>query len=506
LDNRFNEPKPQRKFLVERAPRKQEIPKPPVHNLKRAIKAGVEPAAPLTPGNIKAPRYNLKAPLAPKEIAVLLTNSDTPAEARSYQIPKLKLPIPAKIDIEEQEVPERVYKVPTFNLKLPEKIEEIKVEKHIQLAFKLNFKLPKLNLPEREVAEEDEEPSLHSPVYSKYKLPKFNLPEREVEKEETPNSPPVYSKYKLPKFITSEEKENEIKLESLMYKTPTRSDLAVLFVFFDYCGSARILINYLYMIEKMKLANIPVFTMELVIHGKRPKISDAFHVYASSYLFQKEHLIRLLEKKVPDTFTKLVCLDADLIYTNPDWYDMLSETLDTSNIVQPFSYAHWLDITYKNIEKSALACTYLKDKTRGFWANKSQEYHPGFGWAFTRTWYQSSGFYDLSIVGCGDSIFAYTINKLDFITEKTKLYRKTRDDWASKISDITVGFLDVEIYHLFHGPLAKRQYVSRDEPFEQIEDVSSIIEYNTDGVIQLTNPELNQAMFDMWTRRDDDGI
>jgi hypothetical protein len=464
LDNNFNEPKPQRKHLVDGPTRKKEVPNPPVHNLKRAIKAEVEPVTSEIPTNIRAPRYSLKAPLVSKEPVILY--DDSAADVYIYQIPKIKIPIPEeKPEVEKQEVPDRPYRVPTFNLKMPERIEDR------ELVFKLEFKLPHISISYPEVAAKEEEHVI--PVYSKYKLPKF---------KET------------------------INLERLIYKTPTRSDLAVLFVFFDYTGSTRILINYLYMIEKMKLANIPVFTMELVIHGKRPKISDAFHVYASSYLFQKEHLIRLLEKKVPDTFTKLVCLDADLIYTNPDWYDMLSETLDTCNIVQPFSYAHWLDITYKNIEKSALACTYLKNKTHGFWSNKTREYHPGFGWAFTRDWYQASGFYDLSIVGCGDSIFAYTISKLEFITEKTKLYRKTRDEWASKISDITIGFLDIEIYHLFHGPLTKRQYMSRDEPFEHIEDVASIIEYNEDGVIELTNPELNQAMLDMWLRRDDDGI
>uniref|UniRef100_A0A6C0B1A7 Nucleotide-diphospho-sugar transferase domain-containing protein n=1 Tax=viral metagenome TaxID=1070528 RepID=A0A6C0B1A7_9ZZZZ len=454
LNNTFKDVPPQRECLVKQKPRNQDVPKSPVDNLKIVVNTIVETETPAIPTNIKSPSYDLKLPVAPKETTALLTVPKTPGEVRSYQIPKIKLPTPANVEVQRKEVHGRAYKIPTFHFKLPNR----------------------------------------------------SILKREKGKEQSPLISSVYSNNKLPQFNFSEKKENKIKLQSVTYNTPTRSDLAVLFVFFDYTGSARILINYLYMIEKMKLANIPVFTMELVIHGKRPQISDAFHVYASSYLFQKEHLMRLLEKKVPDTFTKLVCLDADLIYTNPDWYDMLSETLDTCNVVQPFSYAHWLDITYKNIEKSALACTYLKDKKRDFWANQSQEYHPGFGWAFTRKWYQTSGFYDLSIVGCGDSIFAYTISKLDFITEKIKLYRKTRDDWATKISDITLGFLEVEIYHLFHGPLAKRQYISRDEPFEHIEDVSSIIEYNEDGVIELTKPELNQAMFDMWMRRDDDGI
>lgn len=449
LDNKFNEPKPQRKYLVERIPPKQVMPKPQIYNLKREITIVEPESSPPIPTNIKSPRYNLKTPL--------IAEKDTPIDypdfepTPNYHNPKLKIPT-----FENSEV-EKLYVGPPFTLK--------------------------------------------------YRMPKFNITERKVieEAQVSYDSLPVRSNYKLPKFDISQE-EKGINLENISYATPTRSDLAVLFVFFDYTGSARILINYLYMIEKMKLAKIPVFTLELVINGKRPKIGDAFHVYASSYLFQKEHLIRLLEKKIPETFTKLVCLDADLIYTNPRWYDMLSVGLDSCNVIQPFDYAHWLDITYKNIEKSALACTYLKDKTRGFWANQSQEYHPGFGWAFTRDWYQTCGLYDLSIVGSGDSIFAYTINKIEFITENIKLYRRTRDDWAAKISDITIGFLDIEIYHLFHGPLAKRQYNARDRPFERIDDVSTIIYYNADGVIELTRPDLNQAMFDMWMARDDDGV
>jgi len=165
---------------------------------------------------------------------------------------------------------------------------------------------------------------------TKFVIPKF------VKLEQKPEVPTDNDGIKLtpnniPKITIQEN--SPANIARLYYNKPERNDLAVLLVFFDYIGSARILINYLFMVEKLKLADIPVFTLELVIHGKKPKIHDAMHVYGSSYLFQKEHLLRLLEKTIPVNYTKLVCLDADVIFENSNWYDNLSILLDTNHII-----------------------------------------------------------------------------------------------------------------------------------------------------------------------------
>jgi hypothetical protein len=141
-------------------------------------------------------------------------------------------------------------------------------------------------------------------------------------------------------------------IAEISYDTPTCSDLAICFAFFNYTGSSRLIMNYLYVIEKLKVAKIPYFTIELVIEGTNPCISDALHVYGKSYLFQKENLCRILETKVPSKYTKLLFLDADVIFDSPGWYDQLSDILNQHEVCHCFETLQTLDITYKKVLKT----------------------------------------------------------------------------------------------------------------------------------------------------------
>ena len=105
--------------------------------------------------------------------------------------------------------------------------------------------------------------------------------------------------------------------------------------------------NYHYTIKKFKLQGFPVYTLELVFSNEQPEIADAMHVYGNSYMFHKELLYRILEKRIPENYTKLAFLDCDLIFSNVSWYKQTSELLDRFDVVQPFEFAEWLDLTYK---------------------------------------------------------------------------------------------------------------------------------------------------------------
>jgi len=370
------------------------------------------------------------------------------------------------------------------------------------------YKLPKFVKPIDTDIPTKEEPHMQQESDKRYKLPDLSF-NREIPVIVPSHAPKELKQtFKVPSFISKKQVEPETSSTGILnihYNIPKRNDIAVLIVFFDYVGSVRILMNCLFMIEKLKLANIPVFTIELVIKGCVPKISDAIHVYGSSYLFQKEQLIRILERSIPPNFTKLACFDADILFDNPNWYDNLSNLLDSVNIVQCFENAYWLDITYTENTQTAVTCLSF-DKKAGSFFTKEKMYHPGFAWAFTRVWYNACGFYDLAIVGCGDSIFSYAILDMEFLTSKTRLYSKTKHEWLTKLKKISYKYLPLNVYHLFHGPMVKRQYVSRDEPFEKVDDVSTIITTNNDGVLELTNSELNNAMLEMFKRREDDGV
>jgi hypothetical protein len=296
-------------------------------------------------------------------------------------------------------------------------------------------------------------------------------------------------------------------IHELHYEIPKITDMAVLFVFFDYVGSTRILMNYLYTIEKMKLAKIPYFTIELVLTGKSPRIKNAFHVTSSSYLFQKEHLVRLLETKVPKKYTKLLSLDLDIIFEDETWYSQLSRILETKDIVQCFKTAKWLDITYQNLEKEAETCV-LHVRGDSFWTPKNgKAYHPGFGWAFTRQWYNKVGFYDLAIIGSGDTIFSYALFGLPYgkSNEGTDIYTRSTIEWAKKIRGAKLGYLPVDIYHLYHGSMKKRQYVSRYEYFKNVKNIEDVSSINSTGAYELTDQALNNKMRMFFRERDDDG-
>ena len=303
------------------------------------------------------------------------------------------------------------------------------------------------------------------------------------------------------------EKINPNMIHSLHYEVPKTDDMAVLFVFFDYVGSTRILMNYLYTAEKMKIAKIPYFTMELVLTGKTPRINDAFHVSSSSYLFQKEHLVRLLETKVPKKYTKLLSLDLDIIFDDYTWYGQLSQILDSNDVVQCFRTAKWLDVTYQHIEKEADTCT-LHVKGKSFWdVGNPRSYHPGFGWAFNREWYNNVGYYDLGIIGSGDTIFSFALFEKYYgkEIENTEIYMKSRAEWITKLKDVKVGYLPVDIYHMYHGSMKKRQYVSRYEYFKRVKNIEDVSAINSTGAYELTDESLNNKMRMFFRERDDDG-
>jgi hypothetical protein len=294
---------------------------------------------------------------------------------------------------------------------------------------------------------------------------------------------------------------------NIEYNSPVKDDLAIGFAFFNYTGSSRLIMNYLYTIEKMKLADIPVFTIELVITGSNPMIQDAFHVYGSSYLFQKENLLRILETKIPEKHTKLLFLDADIIFINPDWYNMLSEILETHDIAHCFNTAGWLDITYKKVMKVADSYVKSDNKDRLLWDETKIQYHSGFGWAFTREWYNKAGFIDQAVIGSGDLLFSYGLyGKRYRGSQDLSIYETSIQKWFEKIEDPKVTYLPVNIYHLFHGSLKKRQYESRNTILAGVKDINEILIKNEDGVFELTDRTYDAQLYEYFKQRMDDMI
>ena len=63
------------------------------------------------------------------------------------------------------------------------------------------------------------------------------------------------------------------------------------------------------------------------------------------------------------------------------------------------------------------------------------------------------------------------------------------------------------LYHLYHGSIVNRQYVSRYSYFEKYDNVEHcLVGKNKDGVYELKDSETNKNMFTFFRSRDDDGL
>jgi hypothetical protein len=295
-------------------------------------------------------------------------------------------------------------------------------------------------------------------------------------------------------------------LFDIHYNEPDKKDMAIGLVYFNSSKSKRLLMNYLYTVEKLKMANMPIYTVEM--YKDFPEISDAIHVKTDFILFQKERLCHFLEKHIPKKYTKIVFLDTDVIFDNINWYNELSEKLNTINIVQPFTKGIWLDLTYKNIvHQHPGIVSYFK--YGGY-------HHTGFGWAFQREWFCKYGFFQYGILGSGDffntSIWLRkSVNEIHsqevFTSNRWKYIHPALEDYAKSIKEWpTVCYIKGNIYHLFHGNLRKRQYLERNRVFKKVKDVRDILKLEKNEIFELKDDSLKPQISKYFRNRDDDGI
>lgn len=295
-----------------------------------------------------------------------------------------------------------------------------------------------------------------------------------------------------------------LDIYDLKYNEPTKKDLAIGLVYFNCVKSKRLIMNYLYVREKLRIADIPTYTIEM--YEGTPEIHDAIHLKTDFILFQKERLCHLLEKHIPSFFKKLMFIDCDLVFDNLRWYDDVSKKLDHFNIVQPFSNALWLDITYKKIVKERIPFVFYKK-----FGNISEEggiggYHPGFAWAFQRDWFRKVGFFQESILGDGDTISSTLWLNYENFQYKPYLNKAVMDFKSSLNVLPTMCFIDGNVYHLWHGDQRKRQYRRRRLIFKDVSDIRDILKTDENGLYMLKDGSLKEKIRKYFTNRDDDGL
>lgn len=286
------------------------------------------------------------------------------------------------------------------------------------------------------------------------------------------------------------------------------NDMAILLVYFNPCRRKRILMNHLYTENKFRSEGLPVFTIEILLNGNNADIHNSIRVRSNSYMFFKEHVYRILEKKIPSKYTKLAFLDNDVYYKDTNWYYRSSQTLNDYDVVQPFEYAVWQDITYK--KPTRLRVSIVKYGRHEFYSTIHDKYHVGFAWCMRRDWYNKLGFFDYAILGGGDTLSSFGWLGIEVPLTNNLQHRWFRQEYAEFIKTRpNITFLGGEtINHLFHGSLKRRNYYNRhliiDSTIDKKED---IIYTNEDGVFEwLDKDKYNPLVLEYLMNRNDDSI
>jgi hypothetical protein len=292
------------------------------------------------------------------------------------------------------------------------------------------------------------------------------------------------------------------------YSTPQCKDIAVCMCFFSPAGFQKPKQNFLYIKSLLDKAKIPTFTAECVIGNQVPLISNpTIQVRSNSCLFYKEQLYNLLVPKIPQQYTKLIFIDADIIFNKRDWVDQISRSLNIYDVVQPFETAIWMGsyygITLRNVNSFFFGIlTNVKN-------DELFNYHSGFSFAMTRTFLTKiGGFFDKCIVGGGDTSFCNLFPRIEPQYTYTKLIHLEYSKWFKNAMLVPKKFtyLPMTVYHLYHGTIENRHYDSRHKLLDSVESWDDAIYTNEDGIYELKHKDMNDIMKMYFVLRKEDDV
>lgn len=280
--------------------------------------------------------------------------------------------------------------------------------------------------------------------------------------------------------------------------------LAVITCYFNFAGFSRPQQNLHRFLRQQSKEGMSVFGIEAILGATMPATTS----YARwkrvrldpklQMVWQKEALLNMAEKLVPEEYDWIAWVDADLMFERP-----LSIPDTDKDIYQLFDTAIW---TAKNGRSEM-----QKPSSAAFGFDPSWTTHPGFAWAMRRSlWKKAGGLYPYALSGGGDSVMACAFLK-QHVWGELKPHLGTNHEpylkWATNFTDAKVGYVPQNVWHEWHGTMQDRDYVGRKERVSKV-DVTKDLAILENGTLSWTpnaTPELIQDVRSYFASRREDG-
>jgi hypothetical protein len=276
----------------------------------------------------------------------------------------------------------------------------------------------------------------------------------------------------------------------------THSEAVIVSCFYNPQNSPYRLLAFHKWYRSIKHLNYRI--IECLIGDAKSQLPDdpnIIRVQTDSVLWHKESLLNKAIAELPEKFKYVFWVDADVLFTNDNWLvDSVEQLESGANIVQPFEYCVHLErnqlkpgfnmelakktagMTNKELNKG-------KRLWRSFCANmvdmpnhgNDKDYdrhgHVGFAWGARREVLEACPLFDRALIGGADHIIAHAAagqvphacitngfaDNIDEVLEWSKnFYRVVRG---------RIGYASGDLYHIWHGDIAARQYLKRIQDF-----------------------------------------
>lgn len=247
--------------------------------------------------------------------------------------------------------------------------------------------------------------------------------------------------------------------------------------YYNPVGYKRRLSNYRIFRANLK---VPLVTVELSFDGRfeltRDDADILIHLSGGALLWQKERLLNVAIKSVPQDVRTIVWLDCDVVFERSDWMDEADQKLRKAKIVQ--LYSDLIDLGPEGLKPSG-KLRELPPSGHGIVSlglkrqnaptdNDARASLPGLAWAARRDVLEQHGFYDAMIIGSGDTSMFHAMHGQFAHEVERRLFNKNREKhylmWARSFHETVAGNVDCvagRIYHLYHGKFIHRKYRTR---------------------------------------------
>lgn len=240
-------------------------------------------------------------------------------------------------------------------------------------------------------------------------------------------------------------------------------------------------------------------------------------VRTSHELWHKERMLNLAIQRLPKEWKYCAWVDADVVFSRPDWVHETVHLLQHYPVIQMFSQAADLSPNYEvlKIFDGMIAAYQNGNIVRGVKGNY-ESYHPGFAWAMRKDAYNDlGGLFDTSILGSGDRFMAMSFigkGRLSYPNGISKGYIESLELWntrSKKFIRKNVGHLPGLLLHYWHGKKANRKYKERWQILvDNNYDPEFDLKFDHQGLYQWTNrnPKLAYETRDYFRTRNEDSI